>query len=365
MQLIYLSPVPWSSFAQRPHKFVQWFHEKTGASVLWIDPYPSRFPVWQDFNRKLDVSNFVQEAAPKHIQVVQSQCIPVEPLPGSGYLNAMFWGKVFEAVDTRLKAEPAILCIGKPSELALRLLATRHFKCTIYDAMDDFPAFHTGLSSTSMFRRERLIVDRVTHVLVSSTELQKRWLNRPNVLLARNACDTKTLPLANVKASVSENIVIGYVGTIGKWFDWDLVFSIAHARPKIKITLIGPMYCPSPYSIPSNIEVRPQCSHSQAMLAMQNFSVGLIPFVKNKLTESVDPIKYYEYRALGLPVISSFFGEMRFHRSSDGVFVIDTPAEINKAIDAALTYKMTTAEIEKFRYSNSWNQRFSDANIPL
>ena len=33
MQLVYFSPVPWASFAQRPHKFVEWFHARCGAIV--------------------------------------------------------------------------------------------------------------------------------------------------------------------------------------------------------------------------------------------------------------------------------------------------------------------------------------------
>ncbi len=43
---------------------------------------------------------------------------------------------------------------------------------------------------------------------------------------------------------------------------------------------------------------------------MAEFDVGLIPFKQNALTAAVDPIKYYEYRALALPVISTDFGEM-------------------------------------------------------
>lgn len=45
MQLVYLSPLPWDSFSQRPHQFVEWFHNKHGGEVLWIDPYPTRLPI--------------------------------------------------------------------------------------------------------------------------------------------------------------------------------------------------------------------------------------------------------------------------------------------------------------------------------
>ena len=51
MRLVYLSPVPLASFAQRPHHFVQWFHERFDAPVLWIDPTPARLARWSDLRR--------------------------------------------------------------------------------------------------------------------------------------------------------------------------------------------------------------------------------------------------------------------------------------------------------------------------
>jgi hypothetical protein len=365
MQLIYLSPVPWASFAQRPHRFAQWFHEKTNASILWINPYPARFPVWQDVVRRAVRPYSSLDTVPKHIQVLQPRCIPIEPLYGSGHLNSIFWREIFDIVDKKLKIEPTILVIGKPSELALRLLSTKEFKSSVYDAMDDFPAFHSGLSSSAMLNRERLILDRVTQILVSSTTLQTRWGRKSNVSLVRNACDVNTLPPSSRGLKTLDPKVIGYVGTIGNWFDWNLVLAIAYAKPHIKIRLIGPMYCVPPNNMPPNIEIRPQCSHADAILAMQQFSVGLIPFVRNKLTESVDPIKYYEYRALGLPVLSSAFGEMLHHRQSTGVFVIDEYIGIHAPIDAALSHLDSIDQIEKFRKTNSWDQRFTTANICL
>ena len=51
MRLVYLSPVPLASFAQRPHHFVRWFHERFDATVTWIEPYPARLPRATDLRR--------------------------------------------------------------------------------------------------------------------------------------------------------------------------------------------------------------------------------------------------------------------------------------------------------------------------
>ncbi len=96
---------------------------------------------------------------------------------------------------------------------------------------------------------------------------------------------------------------------------------------------------------------------------MTQFDVGLIPFKKTAITYSVDPIKYYEYRALGLPVVSSAFGEMAIRGESDGVYLIDQDSKLTEVIDQALVSDTTPASTAQFRKNNSWESRFDEANI--
>jgi hypothetical protein len=156
--------------------------------------------------------------------------------------------------------------------------------------------------------------------------------------------------------------VVGYVGTIGHWFDWELVILLAKSHPQKKFRLIGPMYVRPP-TLPHNISLEPHLPHAEALQVMSQFDVGLIPFKKTTLTSSVDPIKYYEYRSLGLPVLSSAFGEMAFRSKGDGVYLIDQNSDITSLIDQALVSRTSPAGTVKFRKNNSWEQRFNEANI--
>jgi hypothetical protein len=366
MQLVYLSPVTWTSFAQRPHKFVEWFRAQSGGQVLWVDPYPTRLPSWNDFGRYSDVASSARDALPDGFTVIKPRALPIEPLPGSGTVNRMLWSGIFQAVSDVLSIGPTILGIGKPSELALQLLKAGGFSRSFYDAMDDFPAFYSGLSRFAMERRESKIVDSVSNVFVSSTELLFRWGNRGQISLARNACDIKMLPSVNEPETQTRQGVLGYVGTIGPWFDWELVFALARAKPLMQVRLIGPVFYPPPADLPKNVEILPPCSHGAAIAALQEFAVGLIPFKQTRLTKSVDPIKYYEYRAMGLSVISSTFGEMRFHQNDPGLFLIEPAAILDpviSVIDAALAYRTPKDEIKNFRINNSWEARFSATDL--
>ncbi|MDB5795963.1 MAG: glycosyltransferase family 1 protein [Noviherbaspirillum sp.] len=365
MRLIYLSPLPWHSFFQRPHELVRYFHSRTGGEVLWIDPYPTRLPVLADFIRRRPKAAGMDGNVPDWLTLVTPKALPIEPVPLSGSINRLFWGEVMEKAN-RFTVGSTILGIGKPSELALQLLSRKVYATSFYDAMDDFPAFYTGWSSIAMANREGRTVREVSTVLVSSSALQNRLKQLArDVRLVLNACASSRLPALPDKQSLKkmEAPVIGYVGTVAHWFDWDLVVALAKAHPKAKFRLIGPLYGRLPTSLPINIVLEPPLPHAEALNEMAHFDIGLIPFKQTPLTHSVDPIKYYEYRAMGLPVISSAFGEMALRTESDGVFLIDRNSDMTNVIKQALASTTTHAEIAQFRIDNSWESRFDGTNV--
>jgi len=364
LNLVYLSPVPLLSFAQRPHKFVEWFR-KTEGKVLWVDPYPTRLPRLSDLTRTRDKPVSTTASLPPGIMFQEPRALPIEPLPLSGKINQFFWGDLRKHVAALKQEGPLALVVGKPSHMALMLLDEGGFVTTAYDAMDDFPAFYDGFSQRSMAARESAVVDRVVHMMVSSTRLADRWGSKRDVKFVPNACDIEKLPaVSSLQLSAKEKPILGYVGTMGQWFDWSLLVAIAQAKPELSVHLVGPVFTPPPGELPANVHIFPPCAHEKALEVMQTFTIGLIPFKKNRLTEAVDPIKYYEYRALGLPVLTSAFGEMLEHEKDHAVFCIDStdhPDHLLKQIDAAISHRIDIDDVARFRHANSWQQRFNSS----
>jgi hypothetical protein len=364
MRLVYLSPVPWASFAQRSHKFVEWFHAKAGGEVLWIDPYPTRLPVLSDLRRTSTRASGAKVKIPDWLTVMRPSALPIEPIAGSGFLNRLLWRDVLVAVDEFVARGDCQIGVGKPSELALQVLGRTPDKFSFSDAMDNFPAFYEGLSRKAMGRREREVATRVAKILVSSSALQDRFaVYCDKVVVVRNACAVDTFPSVDLLPKVKRAPVFGYVGTIGHWFDWPLVCALAEVNPSLCIRLIGPTYTLPPGPVPHNIELFPPCDHAAAIRAMQEFSVGLIPFKRTDLTASVDPIKYYEYRALGLPVLSTRFGEMALRDGQAGVFLMNGRSDLATQVKTSRAYECERHEILQFRNANSWEVRFDASGI--
>lgn len=366
--LVYLSPVPWASFAQRPHKFVEWFHSITGGDVLWIDPYPTRFPRISDLRRIGSSASYTRPKNPEWIRVLRPMALPLEPVLGSEWINAVFWRPVLNEVVLFSTIRDTFFVIGKPSLFALALLNVQKNVRTVYDAMDSFSSFYSGFTRRAVQRRERELVQRVDELWVTSTRLKQRWIAlKPQLKLVLNALDPSLLPppwpSPDQKARDKGSKIFGYVGTIADWFDWEWVVSLAAVRTNDLIRLIGPVFRKPKMELPRNIEFLPECSHAVALGAMRSFDVGLIPFMRTELTESVDPIKFYEYRALGLPVLSTDFGEMTFRDGAPGIFISKNLGDLAEVAVSALSHVDDVESARSFAADNSWAARFGAAKL--
>jgi len=264
--------------------------------------------------------------------------------------------------------DDAIIAFGKPSALANQVLDMLPGITSIYDAMDDFPSFYDGVSKyamKAMIANETQLVKRVNTLLVSSSVLLNRWsVVRPDAKLIPNGLDVDMLPSEGARSqAVNSPFRFGYVGTIGAWFDWSWLVKLAESRPADDILVVGPLLKEPPRGLPSNIALKPACSHFDALVLMKSFDVGLIPFVNNKLTSSVDPIKYYEYRALGVPVLSTSFGEMSLRNDEPGTYISKSYDDIQDLTSQALEWFFTQSQVKEFAATNSWCSRFDGIGL--
>ncbi|MCX7836688.1 MAG: glycosyltransferase, partial [candidate division WOR-3 bacterium] len=126
------------------------------------------------------------------------------------------------------------------------------------------------------------------------------------------------------------------VGSLFWWIDFDLIEKCLQKFPKATFLFVGPykedikkllqyknlfLLGPRPYSlIPYYIDF---------------FDVCILPFKKDEVAYKSDPIKIYEYLALGKPVVSTPIGtsdenlnELVYFSQNDEEFIIN----INKAL---------------------------------
>jgi glycosyltransferase involved in cell wall biosynthesis len=104
--------------------------------------------------------------------------------------------------------------------------------------------------------------------------------------------------------------IFGYTGTIhGERVDVNLIASIARAYPSATIAMVGPNLLEQAdrheLDHLSNIVFTGSQPYSQLPDIMRAFDVCMVPHLVTPFTESLNPIKLWEYLAAGKPIVST------------------------------------------------------------
>lgn len=375
-RLLYLSPSPLSSFAQRPHHFVHWFHQRYDAPVLWIDPGPSRLVRTSDWPRLVRhvhrIRNHLSGATPPPalgplwqkdtwLQHAKANVLPIEPYAWGRWINKILWQQLFHRTDGFVN-DKTLLVMGKPCALALALAKRYPQNHCVFDAMDHMPGFCTGVSRQWMLQAEARQARQAHTIWASShalAEIHAEQSHKISIVLNALTSPPKHTVAKNPRPGKAP--VLGYLGVIDRWFDWTLIIALARQYPQAQIQIIGPIHSPPPTALPDNVQCLPPVAQHQVYQAMAQFDVGLIPFALNEVTHYVDPVKYYEYRALGMPVLSTRFGQMAHRQAEDGVHFWDQLENGSLQLETLLASTASEAQRKEFCEHNTWGQRFDAA----
>lgn len=319
MKIVYLSAVPWLSISQRPHFFAKYALTHVTQELLWVEPYPSRFPSIADLTPGRHAPEPAGLDLIKGLQLTQLGFVaPVEPIPA--LFKLLNHGKIKNIIADieNFISEDTILVIGKPCLLAKMLI--KQFQCrqVWYDAMDDFPSFYSGISKRNTANLEKEIARQVDRIFCSSHALFEKFSDIAplKTMLVLNACSDDVQKI-NLPEPSNEKVTFGYIGTIASWFDWNWVVELATKNSESVIYLVGPLKTKTPKNLPKNIVMEPPIPHPQVMRKISTFDYVIIPFLQNEITKYVDPVKFYEYRLAGKTILSTRFGEMLWHHKDE------------------------------------------------
>jgi hypothetical protein len=312
--IICIAPVEWHGLRQRPQVLMEYFREKT--QVFYLDPVGLRSARLSDIRRmgkKLLHTACKRKYGEslKNIEIVTPWYVPFEWAPR---INDIFFYRLARKIKETCRKK-VIVWIGSPSPLAIHMLNQLDYALSVYDCMDDFPAFHNN--SKNIYEHEKQILKRVDIVLTASNALYDKVLpNARRVLMAPNGVDLRRFhqfpdAVERPKDLPSGKTIIGYHGIIGEWFDLELICRLAQCRPKWKFVLIGPKAMNIKRStVPHNVIFLGQKPHDMLPMYVSFFDVGIIPFTESQVSYHSNPIKAYEYLAMGVPVVSTPIAEL-------------------------------------------------------
>ena len=231
---------------------------------------------------------------------------------------------------------------------------------TLYDIRDDWEEFHEK-GHAKWYRPEYEhylcnacdVVSAVSQPLCD--KLQPYCPDRPIHLLP-NALDTRFLAPFNAGrvAPRKGKPIVGYFGHLNpSWFDWESLIQIARRRRDCLFQIIG-HFGPENLDLPDNVKLMGPRSHLEINEIAQRWRAAIIPFRIGKLADAVDPIKLYEYLALGLPTVSFRMPQIA---SYPYVHLASNVNEFVKELQIALNEPLDRRKIDEFLDTNRWEDR--------
>lgn len=177
-----------------------------------------------------------------------------------------------------------------------------------FDLLDDWTIHYAfeGVRA-DVIRAYKILFDHATVVTANAegtVELARRF-GREDVVLLPNGCDPERF---DSTSTASGPLTVGYVGKIGKRLDLDLILDSARRLPQVDFVFAGPVLDPEykkPMEAAPNIRMLGDVFYEDVPALLRSFDVGWVPHRVGRGEVGGDVIKTYEYRAAGLPVLTT------------------------------------------------------------
>jgi glycosyltransferase involved in cell wall biosynthesis len=247
----------------------------------------------------------------------------------------------------------------------------------VYHCVDDIAA-HELIDTASFRAAEARFATRADLVLASAPELIRRMRTlSANVLEAPNVADTELFAAAlepgdpDPAISALPRPRLVFTGAISAVkLDLGLLAGLARARPDWTIALVGPVGLGDPHTDVSALAGEPNVhllgprSYAQLPAVLRGADAGLIPYRRSPLTDSVFPMKVYEYLAAGLPVVSTSLPALA---GVEGIDLADDAAGFERLLERELAADSPARRRERSAAAaaHSWDERLREITTAI
>lgn len=247
-----------------------------------------------------------------------------------------------------------ILMFETNSKMAI--MSHTNSRYSIYRLCDPYDGFK--YISAGMLNYEKQVIINANLILAVNKPLFDYAVSIKNsskgIYLLPNGVDTEIFHNKQSKPDEYNKIrtpIIVYVGTFPSWFDWNLLIKTAKIANEFTFALIGTGNIPN--NLPANILYIGAKNHTEIPKYLCYANVGIIPFSDDPRLSYVEtPLKYFEYLASGLPVVSVPFGNLK---KMNFAFFAENPADFYEEIKKSMGIShREKRKYMKYAKENSW-----------
>ncbi|QFT88406.1 Putative teichuronic acid biosynthesis glycosyltransferase TuaH [Bacillus sp. THAF10] len=320
--IIYPPTIDWTFMRQRPQHLMSQFAQDH-HTVLYFNKENQSGMVWNEVEKNLFTIN--------HAQFFIDQILP------SLNDNKLFWTSWSKKIPFAKQCRADYI---------------------VYDCVDDFPEWDMD---------EKRWIHKVDAIICTATNLMdkmKKIAPKTPKLLAPNGCDWEFFYSSqSLNTKVLEGVPttagpkIGYIGAWAPWVDKEIISKLADTYPQGQIIIIGPLLSTEMIS-KNNVHYLGYRDYHELPVLISYFDTCIIPFKINRITQSTNPIKVYEYLAAGKPVVSTDLPEVR--NLTPFVHIAKDHNQFLSMVDNSIVSNSNPSTLSKFAKQFSWTERYKD-----
>ena len=239
----------------------------------------------------------------------------------------------------------------------------------IYYVVDDERVLHSKARFRKIEDAEKKTAKDADLVVVASTALQSRFegYGARTLLEYVGSPPLSLFESDNSNARMYEPIrslpgkVIGFLGTFDiSYVDATLLDRVAERYRDAHLVFVGPIKSKSAFD---ELARRPNVchlgtvDHTMVPSVVRSFDVGILPFLKNEITVSADPIKMYYYLAADRPTVATQINE-DMNRYTKIAAVCDSEASFVDAVGDCLAGESNEVRAKRrsFMENQTWTR---------
>jgi glycosyltransferase involved in cell wall biosynthesis len=323
-----------------------------------------------------------QPAAGRRLHVLSPATLPLARWPWWRSLGSrLLVANLRHAMRQLDFVQPVIWTFLPSAQDAIRRLQQQHLAGPlVYHCVDAYEA-NPGADPVLVRELEDAILRSADRVIAASHPLYRRLSPRhPRTHLMANVADTDLYPPPGQPPPEPEDLApiphprIGYLGNLASYkCDIPLLERAIRKRPDLAWILIGGIglgEAATPVrklaALPS-VHLLGEKPGDQLPGYLHHIDVGLIPFAINATTRYSFPMKFFEYLACGIPVVTARLESLSDHIQPPLVFPYDESGGFLEAIQAALDadHEGLATRRRALAEANSWKRRIAEIETLL